>query len=190
MSVTTEARPSFSASTLRSARPRCDPAARQARAPTSTPVTKPPIASAEAATEKPFAPAAANPMNTRLPVVVATNTCPRLRMLTASTTPANTVSASSNAGNGPCRSSITARLSAQPADGPEPLAEPVTIGIFTPAPAAPSGGGCATFASRPPFGVAALHRNPGEGGPDDQGRGGSLAARDRHDACRRLLRRH
>ncbi len=37
--------------------------------------------------QNPYAPAKPKPMNTRLPVIVATNTCPRRRMLTASTTP-------------------------------------------------------------------------------------------------------
>jgi hypothetical protein len=58
-------------------------------------------ADSDADREKPLAPARANPTNTTFPVMFATKTRPRLRMLTASTTPVSTVSTSMSAGSGP-----------------------------------------------------------------------------------------
>ena len=48
--------------------------------------------------ENPGAPTSANPMNTTFPLMLATNTRPSRKMLTASTTPVTTVSASSSGG--------------------------------------------------------------------------------------------
>ena len=70
-------------------------------------MTNPISADNEPASEKPGAPASANPMNTTLPVMFATNTRPRARMLAASTRPVTIVSTRSNAGSGPCLGSAT-----------------------------------------------------------------------------------
>jgi hypothetical protein len=48
----------------------------------------------------------AKPVNTTLPVMLATKTRPSRRMLTASTSPVTAVRASSNTGSGPCRESL------------------------------------------------------------------------------------
>jgi len=51
--------------------------------------------------ENPGAPAIAKPVNTTLPVMLATKTRPNCRMLTASTKPVTTVSTSKSGGSGP-----------------------------------------------------------------------------------------
>ena len=56
------------------------------------PIRNPARANSEAAKEKPGAPEMANPTNTTLPVMFATKTRPKARMLTESTTPVTTVS--------------------------------------------------------------------------------------------------
>jgi len=68
-----------------------------ARAPTRNPAS----AASEALSENPGAPTRANPLNTTFPVMLATNTRPSRKMLTASTTPVTTVSVSSSGGSGP-----------------------------------------------------------------------------------------
>jgi hypothetical protein len=88
------------------------PERRSIRLVITTPMTNPAIATSEVLTAEPLAPATARPMNTRFPVMVATNTSPRRRMLVASTTPASVVKASSKDGSGPSNSSRTARLRA------------------------------------------------------------------------------
>jgi len=58
-------------------------------------------AASEALSENPGAPTSANALNTTFPVMLATNTRPSSKMLTASTTPVTTVSTSSSGGRGP-----------------------------------------------------------------------------------------
>ena len=67
----------------------------------AAPRRNPASADSEADNENPRAPARANPTKTTLPVIFATKTRPRLKMLTASTTPVSTVSTSMSAGSGP-----------------------------------------------------------------------------------------
>src|SRR5579872_1189489 len=88
-------------------RPRCHRRRRPTRPPTPAPTRNPARALSDAPSEKPGAPARAKPRNTTLPVMLATKTRPRLRMLTASTNPVTTVRASRSAGSGPCRSSAS-----------------------------------------------------------------------------------
>src|SRR5215470_6171879 len=61
------------------------------RPPSSAPSRNPASAAKERGTESPGAPAAANPRKTMLPVILAVKTWPRLRKLTASTSPVTTV---------------------------------------------------------------------------------------------------
>jgi hypothetical protein len=67
----------------------------------------PAIANNDGLSENPGAPATAKPKKTTLPVILATNTRPRLRMLTASTTPVIAVRTSNSPGSGPCFGSAT-----------------------------------------------------------------------------------
>jgi hypothetical protein len=62
---------------------------------------RPASAASEALSENPGAPTSANALNTTFPVMLATNTRPSRKMLTASTTPVTTVSTSSSDGRGP-----------------------------------------------------------------------------------------
>ena len=69
--------------------------------PDRVPAKNPAKAKSDAAREKPLAPASANPTNTTFPVILATKTRPRLRMLTASTMPVVAVIINKSAGSGP-----------------------------------------------------------------------------------------
>jgi len=80
----------------------------------SAPARNPASAASEAPSEIPGAPTTANPLNTTLPVMLATNTRPSRRMLTASTTPVTTVSTSSSGGSGPCREPAAAFMASRP----------------------------------------------------------------------------
>ena len=73
---------------MRTGRTRC-----ARRPPATAPARKAPSADRLAAMENPGAPAAANPMRTTLPVMLAVKTCPSPRKLTASTKPLTTVRA-------------------------------------------------------------------------------------------------
>jgi hypothetical protein len=72
------------------------------REPYSPAATRNPAsADSDALSEKPGAPTRAKPVNTTFPVMLATNTRPSRKMLTASTRPVTTVSASSSGGQRP-----------------------------------------------------------------------------------------
>ena len=69
--------------------------------PPKAPMRNPARVNSEAAKEKPGAPEMANPTNTTFPVMFATKTRPKARMLTESTTPVTTVSPNRRSGMEP-----------------------------------------------------------------------------------------